>query len=106
MRSFTSAFGAHRMAYAAIDPSIISSAITVGGALAQTGISAAAAGKKKNKKKPAKKTASPEAQEAAAAAPAPATGGMPSWALYAGIGVLVLVGGFLLLRKSNTTGKA
>jgi len=90
------------MAYAAIDPSIISSAITAGGAIAQTSIAAASASKKKKKKK----TPAPvEAAEEVAAAPAPTSGGMPSWALYAGLGVLVLVGGFLLLRKQSEVKK-
>lgn len=103
MRSFTSPFGAHRMAYAAIDPSIISSAITAGGAIAQTSIAAASASASKKKKK---KTPAPvAAAEEVAAAPAPTSGGMPSWALYAGLGVLVLVGGFLLLRKQSEVKK-
>ena len=104
MRSFTSPFGAHRMAYAAIDPSIISSAITAGGAIAQTSIAAAASASKKKKKKKAAPSPVAAAEEAAAA-PAPTSGGMPSWALYAGLGVLVLVGGFLLLRKQSEVKK-
>ena len=95
---------AYRPSYSAIDPSIISSAITVGGALAQTGICAVANAKKKKKKK---KSAAPSATDEGSAAPAPvaASTGMPSWALYAGIGVLVLVGGFMLLRKNDTVPK-
>jgi hypothetical protein len=104
--SFQSSFGAARrvVPFAAVDPSIISSAISAGGAIATTAISAASSAKaakaaKKPKKK--KRTSSGEAPPETGATTQPAAGGFPSWAMYAGIGVVVLVGGFLLLRKSN-----
>jgi len=99
--SFHSSFGAARrvVPFAAIDPSIISSAISAGSAIATTAISAASSAKAA--KKPKKKRASSnEAAPETSAATQPASG-FPSWAMYAGIGVVVLVGGFLLLRKSN-----
>ena len=103
--SFHSSFGAARrvVPFAAVDPSIISSAISAGGAIATTAISASASAKAAKAKKPKKKKRAPsdEAAPETAAATQPATGGVPSWALYAGVGLLVLVGGFVLLRKSN-----
>jgi hypothetical protein len=104
--SFHSSFGAARrvVPFAAIDPSIISSAISAGGAIATTAISASASAKAaKGAKKPKKKKRAPsdEAPPETGATTQPATGGVPSWALYAGVGLLVLVGGFVLLRKSN-----
>jgi LPXTG-motif cell wall-anchored protein len=103
--SFHSSFGAARrvVPFAAVDPSIISSAISAGGAIATTAISASASAKAAKAKKPKKKkrAASDEAPPETGATTQPATGGVPSWALYAGLGLLVLVGGFLVLRKSN-----
>jgi hypothetical protein len=98
--SFHSAFGAARSAvpFAAVDPSIISSAIQAGGAIATTAISAAGSGKKSKKKK--KKVAEEPVAETAPA-PVPSSSGVPSWALWAGVGALVLIGGFLVLRRSN-----
>lgn len=103
--SFHSSFGAARrvVPFAAVDPSIISSAISAGGAIATTAISASASAKAAKAKKPKKKkrAASDEAPPETGATTQTATGGVPSWALYAGVGLLVLVGGFLVLRKSN-----
>jgi len=99
--SFHSPFGAARslVPFAAIDPTIISSAISAGAAIASTAISTAPSKKAKKKKKKAVE-AEPEPETAAAIQPA-ATGGVPSWALWAGVGLLVLVGGFVLLRRSD-----
>ena len=99
--SFYSPFGATSLVpFAAVDPSIISSAIQAGGAIATTAISAASSAKASKKKKK-KKVAQEAAPETAATTPPPTTGGVPSWALWAGVGALVLVGGFLVLRRSN-----
>jgi len=100
--SFHSSFGAARrvVPFAAIDPSIISSAISAGSAIATTAISAASSAKAAKKPKKKKRASSNEAAPETSAATQPASG-FPSWAMYAGIGVVVLVGGFLLLRKSN-----
>ena len=99
--SFQSSFGAARslVPFAAIDPSIISSAISAGGAIASTAISSASSAKAAKKKK--KKHLAEPAPETAAETQPVTTGGFPSWAMWAGVGVLVLVGGFVLLRRSN-----
>lgn len=100
--SFYSPFGATSLVpFAAVDPSIISSAIQAGGAIATTAISAAGSAKASKKKKKKKVAAEETAPETTATTAAPATGGVPSWAIWAGVGALVLVGGFLVLRRSN-----
>lgn len=81
---------------ASIDPAIISSAITAAGSIATSAISATDSKKKKSGKK--KKGVEAD-QAAVVVAPPPAASDFPSWVTWLAVGVVVLVGGYVLLKK-------